>query len=316
MKAFVGNTDYEWYSFLESSQQLDEVNFWRPSASQSFKALDPGEPFFFKLKKEYNYAIAGFGLFLMYRPLTILEAWDVFGIRNGAPSLDQVWERVSQYTNHRGGEPLHRNYRIGCILLSSPVFFPEPLWIEGPSDWHPNIVFGKGYNTTSGEGERIWNECKERLDVLPGIDSSDLTGLVEEPFKRYGSEQLIHPRLGQGTFRYAVEEAYGKCAATREHSLPALEAAQIVSYAEGGSHDVSNGLLLRADLHHLFDKGYVTVTPDYTVEVSDRLRSDFNNGETYYELDKSKIWLPENPNYRPKRDYLEYHYTRVYEQID
>jgi len=48
------------------------------------------------------------------------------------------------------------------------------------------------------------------------------------------------------------------------------------------SHEVSNGLLLRSDIHRLFDAGYVTVTPDYEFKVSGRLREDFNNGETYY----------------------------------
>jgi hypothetical protein len=32
-------------------------------------------------------------------------------------------------------------------------------------------------------------------------------------------------------------------------------------------------------LHTLFDRGYVTVTPEYHLEVSRRLRSDFDNGE-------------------------------------
>jgi putative restriction endonuclease len=72
----------------------------------------------------------------------------------------------------------------------------------------------------------------------------------------------VRPRLGQGTFRIATIQAYERaCAVTGEHSLPALEAAHIRPFAEGGTHDVSNGLLLRADLHRLFDRGYVTVTP-------------------------------------------------------
>jgi hypothetical protein len=41
---------------------------------------------------------------------------------------------------------------------------------------------------------------------------------------------------------------------------------------------VSNGLLLRSDIHRLFDKGYVTVTPDHHFEVSRRLKDDFETG--------------------------------------
>ena len=65
---------------------------------------------------------------------------------------------------------------------------------------------------------------------------------------------------------------------TRERTLPALEAAHIRPYAEGGDHDARNGLLLRRDIHSLFDAGYVTVTPDHHFEVTGRIRTyaDFN----------------------------------------
>ena len=81
---------------------------------------------------------------------------------------------------------------------------------------------------------------------------------------------------GQGIFRIGVTDAYDRaCAVTTEHSLPVLEAAHIRPYSEGGEHRVSNGLLLRSDIHRLFDKGYVTVTPDYRFLLSQRLKQDF-----------------------------------------
>jgi hypothetical protein len=53
---------------------------------------------------------------------------------------------------------------------------------------------------------------------------------------RYGAPVLVPPRLGQGAFRVAVTDAYGRsCAVTREHSLPVLEAAHIQPYALGGT---------------------------------------------------------------------------------
>lgn len=77
--------------------------------------------------------------------------------------------------------------------------------------------------------------------------------------ERYGKPIEIRPRLGQGGFRLAVTDAYGRaCAVTQEHSLPVLEAAHIRPCGNGGAHEVQNGLLLRSDLHRLFDRGYVT----------------------------------------------------------
>jgi hypothetical protein len=40
------------------------------------------------------------------------------------------------------------NHEIGCILLTSPIFFPEEMWIQGPNDWSFNLPSGKYYDTT------------------------------------------------------------------------------------------------------------------------------------------------------------------------
>lgn len=109
-----------------------------------------------------------------------------------------------------------------------------------------------------------------------------------------------------------MRDAYGKCAVTREHSLPALEAAHIVPYAAGGQHEVPNGLLLRADIHRLFDRGYVTATPDYRFRVSPRLEDEFHNGRIYYQLEGTELWLPKDEADRPTREHLERHNDEVF----
>jgi putative restriction endonuclease len=74
---------------------------------------------------------------------------------------------------------------------------------------------------------------------------------------------------------------------------------------------VRNGLLLRADLHRLFDLGYVTVTPDHRVEVSQRLRLDYQNGRSYYPLHGHEIRLP-SPTETPSQDWLRWHNDHVF----
>ena len=91
---------------------------------------------------------------------------------------------------------------------------------------------------------------------------------------RYGEPALVRPRLGQGAFRVAVTDAYGReCALSGGRVLPALDAAHIRSYAEGGAHDVRNGILLRRDIHSVFDAGYATFDEDLRFVVSDRVRT-------------------------------------------
>ncbi len=111
----------------------------------------------------------------------------------------------------------------------------------------------------------------------------------------------------------AVMDAYSRaCAVTYEHALPALAASHIQPYAQNGPRDVRNGILLRADLHRLFDQGYVTVTPEHRVEVSPRLKLDYDNGHSYYPLRGSHVSLPTAPEDAPGPDYLRWHNEQVY----
>jgi putative restriction endonuclease len=91
-----------------------------------------------------------------------------------------------------------------------------------------------------------------------------------------------------------------------------LDAAHIKPYSLGGSHNPSNGLLLRQDIHTLFDRGYLTVTPDYRVEVSCRLKDEFDNGKEYYALRGKTIALPEASAFRPSPQQLTWHNDNVY----
>jgi len=110
-----------------------------------------------------------------------------------------------------------------------------------------------------------------------------------------------------------VTDAYGRrCAATGERTLPVLEAAHIHPFAAGGPHRVDNGLLFRSDLHTLFDRGYITVTPEARLEVSSRIRKEFENGRDYYALHGKEIRLPTRPELRPSPPLLSWHNENVF----
>lgn len=104
-------------------------------------------------------------------------------------------------------------------------------------------------------------------------------------------------------------DAYSRrCAITGEKVVPTLEAAHIVPCRDGGEHRVDNGLLLRRDVHALFDRGYITVTPDFEIRVSQRLKDEFDNGRDYLRLDGSRLRIiPKSSHDRPNFEFLHWH---------
>ena len=217
--------------------------------------------------------------------------------------------RIEAIRRRTGSALLERpsDYEVGCIMISQPVFFPRGDWVLDHADWHPRIQGGKTIDVASGDGQRVLVECLERTARLrPEAEP------LEEELRRYGAPHAVQPRLGQGTFRIVVTSAYGACAVSGEHSLPALEAAHVRPYADGGAHALPNGLLLRADIHRLYDAGYVTVTPDYRFRVSLDLLDEFHNGREYERFACRGITVPRTLSDQPDRELLEWHGAEVF----
>ena len=114
----------------------------------------------------------------------------------------------------------------------------------------------------------------------------------------------IVSRQGQGAFREQLLAAYRQsCAVTGCDVVEVLEAAHIVAQRGPETNHVTNGLLLRVDIHTLFDHGLLTVHPtDYRLLVSKRLR-----GTDYEGLDGQIIRRPANHAVHPSREALEFH---------
>jgi len=307
MKFFVGVTDNEWYSYL-GDLQPDEVNFWKPSG-KSFQAIDIGCPFLFKLHSPLNY-VAGGGYFVKAEKLPMSLAWKVFEEKNGAADFDNFSQLIKSKRHDSEHDPM-----ITCIILNEPFFFPRDDWISPPEDWKANIMTGKSYNTDDSIGSRLWAKVQQKLAAYatPIQDNSKGT-TVHEPLELYGKEYLTKNRLGQGAFRVLVTSAYHKrCSITGERTLPVLEAGHIKPVAKSGPNQVNNGVLFRADMHIIFDKGYLTITPDYNVEISKKIKEEYENGRDYYVYHgKTLQILPDNTIEMPSKEYLRWHNEKVY----
>ncbi|HEX4159092.1 MAG TPA: HNH endonuclease [Rhizomicrobium sp.] len=272
--------------------------------SNNFGAIRPGELFVFRLKSPRN-AIGGYGVFSHASNLPVSLAWEAFCVKNGAASQQEVRARVGRY---RRQSDRHEDYTIGCRIVTQPVFLTPERWIPQPPNWARSIVVGKAYSTDTAEGRALWEAIIAADLAIP----KTLPGFGEEQ-ARYGEPVLVKPRLGQGAFRIAVTDAYARaCAVSGGKVLPALDAAHIRPYASGGSHEVSNGLLLRRDIHSVFDAGYVTIDEQLRFVVSGRVRTDFNNGNEYRRLHGAVVAEPAQASFRPDRDALRWHNEKVF----
>ncbi|WP_165774806.1 HNH endonuclease [Candidatus Viridilinea mediisalina] len=116
--------------------------------------------------------------------------------------------------------------------------------------------------------------------------------------------QAIASRQGQEKFREDLFKIYGNiCLVTGPNVPDILEAAHIEPYSKGGTFDVSNGLLLRADVHTLFDLGLIAVdTSNMSVILSPKL-----NYSPYKLFSGEKLHFPPGTEDKPSRDALDIH---------
>jgi putative restriction endonuclease len=304
VRLYIGNTDNDWFDFLRSEPNVSEINFWQPSP-KSFRAVGTGEFFVFRLKSPRN-VVGGFGVFANATQLSIRMAWEAFGRLNGVPSEEALVRAIQAY---RPDTLVSPQTLIVCRVLVQPVFFEPREWRALPNSWSGNIVGGKTYDTSEPEGMSLWEECNDALEK-----HTQLAGFAEAQ-ARFGGPTLIRPRLGQGAFRVAVIEAYHRqCALSLGKVLPALDSAHIRPYRLGGSHEKKNGILLRRDIHSVFDAGYATFDNDYRFVVSNRVKEVFDNGNEYRRLHGRFLTLPESPLDHPDKAALTWHRDERFEK--
>jgi putative restriction endonuclease len=316
MPPFIAVTDKHWFDFLAASAPggvADEVNFWSPKSTRPMKQMDVGDVVFFRLKHPIN-AIAGYGFFAVFRVLDIDLAWELFGWKNGDPDKLRFLERIGAYRGVDLLSPATSRAPLGCTALRFATFWPRDRWIPWGEDrgFARNIVQGK----TENDPDRI-------LLLLQQLGSNPPDDLELAPFEPLDTDDRMIvlaeqvAREGQGTFRARLLDAYrGRCAITGEHTEPVLDAAHIQPYLGPRSNHVQNGLLLTKEFHALFDRGYVTVTPDHVVHVSPRLRDEWKNGHRYYPFDGQKLReVPGRADMRPSAAALDWHRLHRFQRV-
>ena len=143
------------------------------------------------------------------------------------------------------------------------------------------------------------------LAISPCFSGGWVAGVAIKNGARSQLTSIVR-RQGQSQFRQQLLKAHkGKCAISGNDVEQALEAAHIIPYLGLETNTTSNGLLLRADLHTLFDLNLITTDPQtMKVLVAPKLMQTQCRA-----FSKKEITLPESENDRPNRTAIEHHYA-------
>lgn len=173
------------------------------------------------------------------------------------------------------GVALVRQWKNGCFLLEG--FGPSG--IIGVRSSEVALTFSQG-------------------GVNNGLDLAS----IEDGHQRIN--ESIARRRGHGEFRDALLAAYGKRCALSSCDVPdALDAAYIFRYVGDGTHTINNGILLRSDIHTLYDLGLIAVDP-FSLKV---VTAPALKNTDYGYLAEVRLRLPIKTEHRPNRAALEMH---------
>ena len=202
-----------------------------------------------------------------------------------------------------------------AILSSLPVATPGIIPKKGyqTPHWLP-IKFEAGIrliamrlscDTKQQDAIRAQDDTDIAIDSLPEIDEFHNPELLED--ERIRVLKAVVQRQGQPAFRESLLEAYaGKCAVTNCDTKEVLEAAHIVPYLGIKTNHLSNGLILRSDIHLLFDLNLLSIDPDtLKVTISDKL-----TGSIYSELSGKPLGKRLEGYPEVSRGALRYHFNQ------
>lgn len=180
---------------------------------------------------------------------------------------------------------LVQKHSINWLLKTTGRSKPKSRYVVVDGFRYPPKAFGflvaqLAGETNSTQNDMTTNEARAPLKRL-GFDevpsAKRLTDSQQDARSRSYYQILARPQ--QGEFRRKILEAYNEtCAVTGCSVVEALEAAHIQPFSENGSDKLENGLLLRGDLHRLFDAHLVAIEPEtLKIVISKNLVADYGS---------------------------------------
>ncbi len=171
-------------------------------------------------------------------------------------------------------------------------------------DWNQGFFQFHGITATAQDSVR---RSAEGLAAMPQPRAdfiASVFGPIQIDDERRRTRATIIARQGQPSFRQTLLDAYGhRCSVTGYDADDALEAAHIIPYRGPVTNHPTNGLLLRADVHSLFDEGLLAVDAlEARLIVSRKIKRT-----AYWKFEGARLSLPEDEALQPSRAALQQH---------
>lgn len=191
----------------------------------------------------------------------------------------------------------------GIVGLSNGSKLEQVVWDEFNGNWE-KLAF---------ESEMLISKFeKKSIEEVSQIDTRD----IEDFPKGIERERLVKQRVNQSFFRSTILASYNlKCAITGLSISDLLVASHIVPWAKDKVNRMNprNGICLNAIHDKAFDRGYITITPDYIVRLSPIItdtKNDKGVKELLLKYNEKKINLPDK--FLPSKGFLDYHYHNIF----
>jgi hypothetical protein len=212
-------------------------------------------------------------------------------------------QRDSEATNRGLMKCMSDFVPVGVLMQTKPKPGVEylVLGLASVTEWQAGYFILESF-CDKGESSFRPDAAHDRAKVSTIATTDFEVDRIEDARERQIAEVIR--RKGQAKFRAALISAYkGRCAVTGCDALDALEAAHIVPYKGQCTNHPQNGLLLRADLHSLFDLGLLAIDPKtMTVVLSQQLL-----GSDYRNLSGTPLSKPSDDSLAPSPEALHKH---------
>ena len=190
----------------------------------------------------------------------------------------------------------------GIVGLGNTSKLDELVWNEFNNDWN-NLAY---------ESELlIANFTKQPIEKIAEINIDDI------PIGRE-REAIIKQRVNQSFFRSTILSSYNlKCCVTGLSISDFLVASHIIPWSKDEKNRLNphNGVCLNSIHDKAFDRGFITITPDYKIKISKYL-NDFKKenavSDLFLKYENQPIILPDK--FLPSKEFLEYHHQNIFKK--